>query len=71
VYYDPRAVGLLVALIAGLVVWLVLWAIEVKSFDAFMITVFILLIAVTVRIITPFLPGNRSDEEPGERFIPR
>jgi hypothetical protein len=52
--------GLLLTLIAGLVVWIVLWAIGVKSFDAFLITVAMVLVAATVRIISPYLPGNRN-----------
>jgi hypothetical protein len=51
--------GLLLSLIAGLVVWIVLWAIGVKSIDAFMITIAIVLVAASVRIISPYLPGNR------------
>ena len=43
----------------GLVVWLVLWALGVKSLDAFMITVLVAVLAVTVRILVPYLPGNR------------
>ena len=53
--------GLLLTTIAGLVVWIVLWALGVKSFDAFMITVLMVVIAATARIFTPFLPGNRPD----------
>ena len=52
--------GLLLTLIAGLVVWIVLWAIGVKSIDAFMITVVMVLVAATVRIFAPYLPGNRE-----------
>ena len=56
------SMGLLLTTIAGLVVWIVLWAIGVKSFDAFMITVAMILVAATARVFAPFLPGNRSDE---------
>ena len=52
--------GLLLTLIAGLVVWIVLWAIGVKSFDAFLITIVMVLVAATVRIFSPYLPGNRE-----------
>jgi hypothetical protein len=52
--------GLFLTLIAGLVVWIVLWALEIKAFDAFMITVLMVLIAATVRLISPYLPGNRK-----------
>jgi hypothetical protein len=63
--------GLLLTLIAGLVVWLVLWAIDVKAFDAFLITIAMVLVAVGVRILSPFLPGNRPEEQPGGRWTPR
>ena len=51
--------GLFLTTCAGLVIWIVLWALGVKSFDAFMITVLMVIIAGTVRIVTPYLPGNR------------
>jgi hypothetical protein len=51
--------GLVVATTFGLVIWLVLWAIGAKAFDAFMITVLIALVAATLRILAPYLPGNR------------
>jgi hypothetical protein len=52
--------GLVVATTFGLVVWLVMWALGVKAIDAFMITVVVVLVGATVRIIAPFLPGNRD-----------
>ena len=51
--------GLVVATTLGLVIWLVLWAIGGKAFDAFMITVLIVLVAATLRMLAPYLPGNR------------
>jgi hypothetical protein len=61
--------GLLLTTIAGLVVWIVLWAVGVKSFDAFLITIAMILVAATVRVFSPYLPGNRGDEP--ERWSPR
>ena len=55
--------GLLLTLIAGLVVWIVLWAIGVKGFDAFLVTIVMLLVAVAARIVLPCLPGNRDAGE--------
>jgi O-antigen ligase len=63
--------GLLLTTIAGLVVWIVLWAIGVKSFDAFMITIAMIVVAATARVFAPYLPGNRPDEESGTRWNPR
>jgi hypothetical protein len=54
--------GLLLTTITGLVVWIVLWAIGVKSFDAFLITMALVLLAATARLLTPYLPGGRSGE---------
>jgi hypothetical protein len=48
-----------VATTIGLMIWIVLWAIGGKAFDAFMITVLIALVAATVRMLLPYLPGNR------------
>jgi hypothetical protein len=52
--------GFILTAVFGFVVWIVLWAINVKSFDAFMITALILVIGATSRILAPFLPGNRD-----------
>jgi hypothetical protein len=52
--------GLVVATTFGLVIWLVMWALGVKAIDAFMITVVLVLVGATARIIAPYLPGNRD-----------
>ena len=56
--------GVLLTLIAGLVVWIVLWAIGAKSFDAFLITMLMMIIAAAAHIIWPTLPGNRDPDRP-------
>ena len=56
--------GVLLTLIAGLVVWIVLWAIGAKSFDAFLITIVMMIIAAAAHIIWPTLPGNRDPDRP-------
>ena len=50
---------IVVATTIGLMIWIVLWAIGAKAFDTFMITVLIALVAATVRMLLPYLPGNR------------
>ncbi len=65
------AVGLLLTTTAGLVVWIVLWAIGVKSFDAFLITAAMILLAATARVFAPAFRGNRREEHPGSRWTPR
>jgi hypothetical protein len=52
--------GLVIATTFGLVIWLVMWALGVKALDAFLITVVIVVLGATVRIIAPHLPGNRE-----------
>ena len=54
--------GLLLTTTAGLVVWIVLWAIGVKSFDAFLITILMILVAATVHVFAPMFSADQSDE---------
>jgi len=56
--------GLLLTLITGLVVWIVLWAIGAKSFDAFLITLVLMIIAAAAHFIWALLPGNRDPDRP-------
>lgn len=52
--------GIVLAATGGLVVWIVLWTLDVKAIDSFLLTVVILLCAVLVRTLLPYLPGNRA-----------
>jgi hypothetical protein len=52
--------GLLLTTVAGLVIWVVLWALGAKGFDAFMVTLVLVVTAATARMIAPFLPGNKE-----------
>jgi hypothetical protein len=52
--------GLILITVFGFVVWIVLWAINVKAFDAFMITTLIILLGATAHILAPYLPGKRE-----------
>ena len=56
--------GLLLTWTAGLVLWIVLWSIDAKAFDAFMLTVVLLVTAAIGHIVWPMLPGNRTDDSP-------
>jgi hypothetical protein len=47
--------GVLISLALGLVFWLVLWALGAKAVDPFLITILLVLIAVTVRAVKPFV----------------
>jgi hypothetical protein len=52
--------GLVAATAAGLVVWIVLWAIGFKAFDAFLITLLIVLLTAVGRTLMTHLPGRRE-----------
>jgi hypothetical protein len=56
--------GLFLTLIAGLVIWIVGWAIGLKSFDAFLITLLLMIVAAAAHFIWALLPGNRDPERP-------
>jgi hypothetical protein len=48
--------ALLVTLTVGLVWWIVAWAaLGIKAFDAFLLTVFMVVVAATARIYGPYL----------------
>jgi hypothetical protein len=50
--------GLLLTGTAGLCVWIVLWSFGIKGFDSFLITVLMVLTAIVLRNLLPFLPGG-------------
>ena len=47
--------GVLVALMVGLVFWISAWAFGVKAFDAILVTVFLVVSAQAVHVVTPFV----------------
>ncbi len=51
------------AITTGLSFWLIAWALGIKGFDAFMVAIFIFLLAAGWQAIRPYLPGNRADAE--------
>jgi hypothetical protein len=55
--------GLFLTTCFGLVLWIVLWALGAKAFDAFLITLLLIIVAGTLRMVTPYLPGNRPDPD--------
>jgi hypothetical protein len=52
--------GLVVATAFGLIIWIVLWALGIKAIDSFIITVLVVLVGATARMLAPYLPGNRN-----------
>ena len=43
---------------AALVLWVVLWSIGTKSFDAFMLTVLIIVVGATIESLKRYSPGR-------------
>jgi hypothetical protein len=53
-------VGLILTATAGLCIWIVLWATDLfGGFDSILIGVAMILIAIAVRNLLPYLPGRR------------
>jgi hypothetical protein len=52
--------GLIAATTAGLVVWIILWALGLKAFDAFLVTLLIVLLTQVIRGLMPHMPGRRQ-----------
>jgi hypothetical protein len=52
--------GLILTAAAGLCIWIVIWSLNVSGLDGFLITIVLVLIAIGVRNLLPFLPGRRD-----------
>ena len=52
--------GLILTATAGLALWIVIWALNVSGFDAILIAIVMVLIAIGIRNLLPFLPGRRD-----------
>ena len=52
--------GLIITGTAGLCLWIILWALNISGFDAILIAVLMVLIAIAVRNLLPYLPGRRE-----------
>ena len=52
--------GLILTATAGLCIWIVIWSLGVSGLDAILITIGMVLIAIGVRNLLPFLPGRRD-----------
>ena len=53
--------GIVLSATFGLILWIVLWAMGIKSIDAFLVTVLVLLTTMVARMVTPLIPGLRKD----------
>jgi hypothetical protein len=52
--------GVVLTTAAGLCIWIILWSLNVSGLDAIMITIAMVIIAVGVRTVLPYLPGRRD-----------
>lgn len=52
--------GLILTAAAGLCIWIIIWALNVSGLDAIMIAIVMVLIAIGVRNLLPYLPGRRD-----------
>ena len=53
--------GLILTATAGLCIWIVLWAVDAFSgFDSILIGIVMVLIAIGVNQLLPYLPGRRG-----------
>ena len=55
--------AILVTLTVGLVWWIAAWALGVKAFDAFLLTMFMVVVAATARIYAPLVRKMLGKEE--------
>ena len=53
-------VGLIITGTLGLCLWIVVWALGVSGFDAILIAIGIVVIAIGVRNLLPYLPGRQD-----------
>ena len=52
--------GLILTATAGLCLWIILWSLNISGIDSILIGIVMVLIALGVRQLLPFLPGRRD-----------
>ncbi len=52
--------GLVITTTIGLCIWIVIWSLNVSGLDAIMIAIVMVLVAIGIRNLLPFLPGRRD-----------
>ena len=52
--------GVIITGTAGLCLWIILWSLNVSGFDAILIAILMVIIAIGIRNLLPFLPGRRD-----------
>jgi hypothetical protein len=52
--------GLVLTATTGLCIWIIIWALNVSGLDALFIGIGMILIAIAVHTLLPYLPGRRE-----------
>jgi len=52
--------GVILTATAGLCLWIVLWSLNISGLDAILIGVVMVLLAIGIYQLLPFLPGRRD-----------
>ncbi|MGZ4169464.1 MAG: hypothetical protein ACXVSA_22350 [Solirubrobacteraceae bacterium] len=52
--------GLILTATAGLCIWIIIWSLNVSGLDAIMIAIVMVLVAIGIRNLLPYLPGRRD-----------
>ncbi|MGB9185668.1 MAG: hypothetical protein WCB67_16560 [Solirubrobacteraceae bacterium] len=52
--------GLIITATVGLCIWIILWSLNVSGLDAIGLALVMVLVAIGVRNVLPFLPGRRN-----------
>jgi hypothetical protein len=52
--------GLILTATAGLCAWIIIWSLNVSGLDAIFLAIVMVLIAIGVRNLLPYLPGRRD-----------
>jgi hypothetical protein len=52
--------GLILTTTVGLCLWIIIWALNVSGLDAIGLAIVMVLTAIGVRNLLPFLPGRRD-----------
>lgn len=53
--------GTILAVSAGLCLWLAMWALGIQAIVGIIATIIIVLLALSVRMLLPYVPGNRRE----------
>ena len=52
--------GLFLTATAAACLWIILWSLNIKGFDGFLLALAMVVIAIGVRNLLPYLPGRRQ-----------